>query len=142
MERNDIGNFFEYCKDFIKDRLPLFEGYDVDTCDLGIEITDEINVNGSITHSYEDAKDYIHEWFEEAAEYWEFEKLNFGEHLHNPFDNPEAYMVCMVIEGVRAILGDCKTISDNWNDEIALTKETIEKILSEVDEQTEPQCLF
>lgn len=127
-----MKTFNEYCQDFIQTELPEHEGRSFYMCDLGSYITEEINVNGSATFNRNKAKEYLKEWNDEAGDYWQYEKDNFGENFHNPFDNPEAYMVCMIIEGVRSLLSQCKVIDENWNDDIELTEEIITGILTEV----------
>jgi hypothetical protein len=123
-----MESFKDYCKDYILDHIEDYEGQSVYGCDFGYTITEEANVNGSLTFSTYDAKEYLRAWFDECGEYWEYEELNFGEHLHNPFGEPEAYMVGMVIVGVSAILANAPHIEENWNDEFELTSEVIEDI--------------
>lgn len=131
-----MENFTDYCRDTIIDALESYEGQDVYPCDLAYTLTECMNANGTCTFSRAEAKDYIKEWWDEAGEYWEYENDNFGEHRWNPFNDPEAFMVCMVIEGVASMLSQCETIDESWNDEIKLTAETIGKIKEEVAEVT------
>lgn len=137
-----IENLFTYCKNHIFDKLPEYEGREVYACDLGDHLTDGMNCDGTFTYSRALALDYLREWWDDAALYYDYERDNFGESLHNPFDNPEAYTVCMVIEGVRSMLSQCKFIDDHWNDQIKLTKRNIKTILAQLDELDENQNLF
>lgn len=141
MENNieKLESFFDYCKNYIIDHIGNWEGSTKYACDLGDYLTEGPNCDGSLTYSSYKAKEYIREWWDEAGEYWEYEKSNFGENLHNPFDNPEAFMVCMVIEGVRSILSRCEYIDKHWDDEITLNKRTIKKIIEQVKEQDDDQ---
>ena len=141
MENNNkkIESFFDYCKNYIIDNIENWEGQKKYACDLGNYLTEGPNVDGSLTYSTYKAKEYIREWWDEAGEYWEYEKNNFGENIHNPFDNPEAYMVCMVIEGVNSILSRCQYIEDNWNEEITLDEATIKIIIEQVKEQDDDE---
>lgn len=136
-----MENFFEYCKDFIVDHLPDYEGQDVYACDLGMTITEGINTNGTATYSRQKAKEYIQEWWADAAEYSDYEKMNFGERS-NPFENPEVFMVRMVIEGCCSILSKCPFIDENWNDEIEFTEKNIQTIIEQVNEVDEDESLF
>lgn len=124
----------DYCKDWIK--LHIEDRIDQThyACDLAYALTEGPNCDGSCTYSTYKAKRYLQAWWDDCADYLEYEKFNFGEVMHNPFDNPEAFMVCMLIEGVGSLLAKCKTIDDAWNDELTLTREVIDKILEEVDE--------
>ena len=94
-----METFEEYCKNFIVDNLDAYVGTDVYGCDLSSTLTEEINVNGSATFSRQKAIDYIKEWFDEAAEVYNYQVENYGRATQNPFENPEAWMVCMIIEG-------------------------------------------
>ena len=64
--------------------------------------------------------------------------MNFGQRS-NPFENVEAFIVRMVIEGVRTILSRCKFVDDKWNDKFELTAEIISTIKEEVEEQTDDE---
>lgn len=135
----ELKSYVEYVKDFIVDNLPEYEGKEVYACDLAYTITKGINADGSATYSRQKAVDYIKEWFDEAAEVYQYQVENYGQASQNPFENPEAWMVCMIIEGVSAVFSQCTVIDDNWNNEIELTEEIIKTILEEVQEVEEIQ---
>jgi hypothetical protein len=130
--KTNLKTLTDYCKDFIIDNLPDYLGTSVYGCDLGYTITEGINADGSCTYSTYEAKEYLKFWWDDAADYFQYEKDNFGENLYNPFKNPEAYMVCMVIEGVNSLLSQSSFIDKNWNNEIELTKKNIKKIIQEI----------
>lgn len=130
---NTITDFENYCKDYIKDHISDYVGNAYYMCDLGCEITDAPNCDGTLTYSRALAKDYIREWWNEAAEYWNYEKLNFGENIHNPFDSPETYMVCMVIEGVRSLLSQCTEVNEQWDEKVELTQDLADSICEQID---------
>lgn len=133
-----IPEFFEYCKQYILDNLDEYEGQDVYACDLGITLTEGMCCDGTFTYSTAKAKEYLIEWFEDAAEYSEYEKFNFGERS-NPFENVELFTVKMVSEGVRSVLSRCEFINDNWNGKIELTPDIIAIIKEQVEEQTDDE---
>lgn len=129
-----METFVDYCKNYILENIENYESCSEYGCDLGWKITEGANCDGSLTYSNAAAMDYLREWYEECAEYWEYEKSEFGEVSHNPFENPEAYMVCMVIAGVNSILSECPVIEENWNDLIELDSKTIKSICDYVEE--------
>ena len=132
-----MKEFITYCKHYIYDHIDDCRGQNVYPCDLGFTLTEYPNCDGTLTYSREAAKDYIREWWDEADDYFNYEKDNFGGAVLNPFENPEAYMVCMVIEGVRALIDDAVDtlgMNDQWNDEVELTADLIEKIKGAVEE--------
>ena len=130
--KTNLKTLTDYCKDFIIDNLPDYLGTSVYGCDLGYTITEGINADGSCTYSTYEAKEYLKFWWDDAADYFQYEKDNFGENLHNPFESPEAYMVCMVIEGVNSLLSQSKFIENNWNNNIELTDKNIDRIIREI----------
>ena len=137
-EEEEIPEFFDFCKDFILDKIDEFEGRYVYGADLGIDLTEGINADGTFTYSTEKAKKYLQDWWADAAEYSEYEEMNFGQRS-NPFENVEAFIVRMVIEGVITILSRCKFVDDKWNDKFELTAEIISTIKEEVEEQTDDE---
>ena len=128
-----MEKFADYVKDFIKNTLPEYEGCTVCACDLGWNITESINADGTATYNRHEAMEYLKEWWWDVADAYEYQKFNYGEVLHNPFENPEAFMVCMIIDAVNTALARCDVINDAWNDEVELTEEVISTILDSVD---------
>lgn len=127
-----MKEFVDYCRDFIKNNINEFLNKEVYPCDLGYSITDYINCDGTATYSTDKAKEYIKYWWDEASDYVNYEKDNIGE-ISNPFENPEAFMVRMIIWGVSCLLDQCTVIEENWNDEIVMTEEVINEICDEID---------
>lgn len=131
-----METFIDYCKNYVLENIDGYEGHEVYLCDLGFTLTEYPNCSGTLTYSRERAKEYLKEWYDEADDYFKYEKDNFGT-PRNPFENPEAYMVCMVIEGVRALIDDAVDtlgMNDQWNDEVELTADLIEKIKGAVED--------
>lgn len=130
-----MESFITYCKQYIYDNIDGYRGQTVYPCDFGFELTDYPNTNGTLTYSREEAMDYIHEWWDEAGNYYDYERANFGTGGHNPFENPEAYMVCMVIEGVRSLIDQAfAAIGFDTNDPVELTGGVLEQICEKVNE--------
>lgn len=129
-----IENYVDYCKDFAINKLEENKSYNnsIYGADLANTLTESINVDGSATYSSYEAKEYIKEWFNEAGEVYEYQKSNYGEVCQNPFENPEGFHVCMIIEGVNNIMSNCATIEKYWNDELELTDEIIDNLINEV----------
>lgn len=136
----NIENFIDYCKSHIENEIDGYEGESIYLCDLGWELTRDANASGSLTYSSALAREYLKEWNDEAAEYWDFEQSEYGKHYQNQFDNPEAYMVCMVIHGVNRLIDyaiDELGLGDKWNDKVELTEELIKQIVEKVNEFNE-----
>ena len=134
--------FNEYCVEYIKEHVHDFLNTEHYCCDFCMTITDGANCDGTLTYSRSEAIDYLCEWWGDAAEYWNYEKDNFGENLHNPFDNPEAYMVCMVIEGCSAILSRVPFIEENWSEKVVIDDERIKEIIDFVNDFDTSEDLF
>lgn len=124
--------FIDYCKEHIQDKIYGYVGRSYYGADFAYTLTEEENVNGTLTFSTYKAKNILAEWWSDCGEYWEYEKVNFGGHLHNPFDEPEAYMVCMVIEGCASLLSQTKALQEVWDGKFELTEELADTIVEQV----------
>lgn len=140
--KREILDFVAFCKNHIITNIEDREGETIDASELGWSLTDRMNADGTFTYSTEMAKDYLREWFWDAGKYFDYEKVSFGENLHNPFENPEAFVVCMVIEGVNGILARCEYIDSHWNEEITLDSGVIGTIIEQVEEISDDAELF
>ena len=132
-----MEDFVEYCKNYITDTLPEYEGNKTYGADLSALIMEDPTTSGSLTRWTQKAIDYLVEWWYDCAEFWDYAKFNFGkdylaDHL-NVFDNPEAFMVAMVFEGIGYILSKVSVVDENWNNNFELTEEVIDTILSEIE---------
>ena len=130
-----MKSFITYCKQYIYDHIDEYRGQMVYPCDLGFTLTEGPNCDGTLTYSREEAKNYLREWWDEADDYFDYAKSNCGM-VQNPFDNPEAYMVCMVIEGVAALISQAfdRIEGVDWNEMVELTGDLIEQITEKVNE--------
>lgn len=130
-----MKTFIDYCKQYIYDHIDDYRGQKVYPCDLGFTLTEGPNCDGTLTYSREEAKNYLREWWDEADDYFDYAKGNFGM-VQNPFEHPEAYMVCMVIEGVAALISQAFDRIDgvDWNEMVELTGDLIEQITEKVNE--------
>ena len=131
-----MTDFITYCKNYVADHLGDFEGQTKDAYDLGVDITMGPNYDGTLTYSSYDAKEYLREWWDEASSFFEWEKSNFGE-THNPFEDPEGYMVCMVIEGVRTLIDRAVAELGLDGEPFELTPEVAERIVKTVNDDTD-----
>ena len=112
--------------DYIKDELPEWEGQTVYGADLGNEITEVPNANGIYE---DDSWGFISKHINDARDEYDYEKDNFGEVLHNPFEDPEAFVVCMLINTVNDVLSQVPIVYEHWDDELELTGDVIKEIL-------------
>lgn len=121
----------------IIDKLYDYEDTEVYGADLAYTLFESENIDGTFTYNTYEAKEWIKQNFDEIGEVWEELKFQFGsEYLmdFNPFDNPEKFMVLVILESASYILGQCKTVQNNWDNEMTLTKENIKKIEKELKE--------
>lgn len=127
-------------KDIIEriiDKLYDYEGTEVYACDLGYKLFEGENIDGTFTYSSYEAKQWVKENFDDIGEVWEELQFQFGGDFlkdYNMFDNPEKFMVLIILESASYLIGKCKLIEDNWNDEITLDKKTIETLKEQLKE--------
>ena len=141
MNEKEYKDFVPYVKELLIDNLNNCEGSSVYGSDLAYKLLDRYNIDGSITYSTYEAKQYLKQWWDECSDYFNYEQDNFGTAC-NPFENPEAFMVCMCIEGGRSILGKCSIVDEYWNDKIELTQEVIQTITEQINEISDYTELF
>ena len=112
--------------DYIEDTLPDYVGNDTYGADLGNLITEGPNNNGIYE---DDSWGFISKHINDARDEYEYEKDNFGEVLHNPFEKPEAFVVCMLINTVNEVLSQVHFVEEHWNDNFEITGEVVKEIL-------------
>lgn len=131
-----MKSFSEFCKEYLFEQLDEYVGTTEYACDLAYKLCEGCNIDGSLTYCRQTAIEYLCEWYYDAADYSEYEQMNFGERS-NPFESPEAYMVKMVICGINCLLSRCEVIDESWNDELELTPEVIEAIKEQCPDDVE-----
>lgn len=135
-------------KDIIEriiDKLYDYEGTEVYACDLGYKLFEGENIDGTFTYSSYEAKQWVKENFDDIGEVWEELQFQFGGDFlkdYNMFDNPEKFMVLIILESASYLIGKCKLIEDNWNDEITLDKKTIETLKEQLKELDDGYSIY
>lgn len=116
------ADFKSWLEEMISDALDDYKDHsrDVYGAELAYTLFEGQNIDGSVTYSTYAAKEFIKEHWDAAGDYHEYMKENFGEVTHNPFDNPEAFQVGMLLEGAQQLLSDCAIVQENWNNNIEL----------------------
>lgn len=121
----------------IIDKLTDYEDTTQYACDLAYTLFESENVDGTFTYSTYEAKEWIKNNFEEIGEVWEELKFSFGADFlsnYNLFDNPEKFMVLIILESASHLLSKCKYIDDNWNNEVTLSKKVITTLKNQLKE--------
>ena len=122
--------------DAMIDRLNEMEGRTVYGADLGYEIFDEANCNGSYTCNAQEAENFIKDNYSEIGDVVEDIKFSLGaEFIPNPFTEVEKFQVVIMLEMSNAFCAQCPFIDDNWNNSIELTEENIKLIINQLMEQ-------
>lgn len=136
LENNNIKN---EVIDKLIDKLYDYENIKCYACDLAYTLFESYNVDGSITYSTSEAIKWIKDNWEDLPEIMDELKFQFGNDYFNDisikiFDNPEGFMVIIYLEVARYLIGECKLIENNWNNEIVLTKKNINTIKKQLEE--------
>ena len=129
----------------IIDKLYDYEDTEVYGADLAYTLFESENIDGTFTYNTYEAQEWIKNNFDELGEVWEELKFQFGaDYLnnYNVFEEPEKFMVLVILEVASYILGRCKTVEDNWNNEIVLTKKNIKKIEKELKELDNDEPIY
>ena len=124
-----------YVIDAMIDELGCMDGMTIYGCDLGYAIFSEANCNGSYTCNTQESIEWIGKYFSELGPVVEDTIANIGENIFpNPFNNPEAFQVAIMLEVSSQLIAQCSSTMKNWDEGIELTKETIETIIKELKE--------
>lgn len=136
MRTANIKDFWTYCKEYIKNNVYDYVGCSFYACDFGFDLTHEINTNGCLSdliYSGQDgALQYLHKWWHEAADFYKYEKFEFGE-TRNPFEDTGGYLVCMVVIGVNSLISRTEWAEENWNEETEITEAVADRICKEIE---------
>lgn len=119
----------------IKEHLYDYKDVKVYGADLAYTIFEGENIDGTFTYNTYTAEQWIKIYFEDIGEIYEELKFQFDADFltqYNPFDNPEKFMVLIILEGAGYILGQCKTVEENWDNEFELTEDKIKNIIDEM----------
>lgn len=142
LENNPIKDFVA---DAITDKLDGLKGYNEThyPCDLAYELFEGENVDGVYFYDNYTAKKWINKNFEYIGEIAEEFKNNFDADYANKilldiFDNPDRFVVCIVLEVASYLISRCETVDKLWNDEITLTDEIIDQLIKEIEALKNP----
>ena len=113
------------------EHLEDLEGQEVYGCDLAFTLFESENNAGSYTCNAYEAGRWIKEYWDELGEVVEDYEFNYGELPVNPFISTEAFQVQIILFLASRLVGESTFIEVNWNEEIELTEEAIEQIISE-----------
>lgn len=123
----------EFVADVLMDKLDEYKGTFSYGADLAYDLLEEYNVNGSYTYSTYKAKLWIQKYFDELADIVN-DMTEEGIPPCNVFDNPEAFVVQIILYVAGGLLGQCDTVAAFWDEEQELTEEIIAKIKEELNE--------
>lgn len=132
LQNNNIKN--EVIEKLI-DKLEEYEGITEYSCDLAYKLYEGENIDGVYFYNNHKATEWIKNNWDNLPEILEELKANFdGDFISklclDMFDNPDRFVVVIMIEVASYLMGQCEFIENNWNDKIELTKENI-KIITE-----------
>lgn len=126
-----MSKIVEEIKGFIIDKLEDMEGSEYYLCDIGMELSESENCNGSWYCSSFEVKQAIKENWNLCGDFFEYYKSEFGMSSENPFENPELFHCQMMIFAVSNSFNYAlnKTdFSDMWNEKIEITEEFVNEI--------------
>ena len=111
--------------------LENLEGKVVYGCDLAFKIFENENVTGSYTCNACKSREWIKEYWDYLGEVVEDYEFNYRELPVNPLVNEEVFQMEIIRYMASRLADESTFVEVNWNEEIELTEETIEQIVSE-----------
>lgn len=138
LENNPIK---EFVKEEIIDKLENLKGFEEQhyMCDLSYTLFESENMNGAYFCSNYTAKKWVNKNFEHIGEIAEEIKFQFDAEYANKilldiFDNPDRFIVVIVLEVASYLISRCETAEKNWNENITLTDEILDNLIKEIKE--------
>ena len=95
------------------------------------EIVHEHRMTGGYVIYTDRAREFIREYWHEAAETFEYYGHELGMTL-NPFEDPELYTVYMLEWGIERILIENEFILEHWGERVTLDAEAIAAIVADL----------
>ena len=129
--KNSVNSFVA---SVLMDKLDDYVGETMYVQDLAYKLLEEENVNGSYFCSTYKSTLWIKEHFEDLGDIVEEYEDTFGEPPANPFNEPETFMVQIMINVADYIMNDTKFISNFEEEQIELTQEVIDTLKAELKE--------
>lgn len=129
----NFKDFAELTKRELKNMLYDYIGTPTYAGDLPFLLFESYNADGTFTYSTAESVELIKKYFNDFGEIVERIKEE-GLDVINPFDNPKAFVVQMLLEEANKLLFDCETVEElnNEGDEFELTEELAKKIADEL----------
>jgi len=127
----------ELVKDLVIERLEDYKGNNCYICDLAYTLFEGENIDGSFTYSSYWSKELIKNYWDEYADIYDDYIWSCGkESSINPLDEPEKFVVIMLLEQAQKLLSNYnnKFIDDNWNEEVELNDKNIKKIVESLED--------
>lgn len=135
MEYLEYNKIKDFVKDIVIEQLYNCKDNSFYGCDLGYGLLEGYNIDGVYFYNNYKATEFIKENFEDFGEIVEEVTFQLGsENIPNIFEEPDKFCVVCFLEVASYILGKCKFVDDNWNNEIELTEEVIKTIENELKE--------
>ena len=113
------------------EKLNEYKGSSIYGCDLAYTLLEQYNVDGSYTYNTKKSVELIKEYWDDMGEVYEYVVNNLEVHC-NPFEEPEKFLVIMLLEEANALLTQCEIVDKYWNNTIELNDENIKTIIEEL----------
>ena len=126
-----MNNLQKWIFNEMSKHLQEMEGQVVYGCDLAFKLFENENCTGSYTCNAYESRQWIKEYWDYLGEVVEDYKFNYGELPVNPFDNEEVFQVQIILHMASSLVTESDYIEEHWDEEIELTEDIIEKIVSE-----------
>ena len=132
--KNELNNLEKSVMEMMLNNLDTMEGREGYVSDLAFELFEGENINGSITYSTYKAKEWITEHFHDLGDVVE-EMVSEWDIMPNPFDNPEKFMVQVVLYVAEQLVAQSDYLTEWENEgetyELTYDTDTIEIIRRE-----------
>lgn len=129
-----MENFKNLVIEELEQKLEDYEGANIYGADMSYTLLEQYNIDGTYTYNSYESKQMIKTYFDELGDVYDNYLFNFGKEASiNVFEEPENFILLMLLEKANELLSDCEFINDNWNNNIELTEENIKTIKNQLE---------
>jgi len=127
-------DFVTFIKGYVSDRLDELEGLDTYGCDLGHELSLDVNNDVSLMwKDDDDALEFIAKYPKSAIATVDCVRWHFGgEGVAHMLKDWRTFAFHMLWEGCNCIAYQLPTVESNWNDELELDEDMVAKLKDEL----------
>lgn len=127
-------SYLDDCKEFIRNEIRKIEGKWITANDIGVILYDDDVRNEIFSLETDHVLYIVDSWGSDirVINTYLYDEMKYTYNEVNASDHPELFYMIALVEGACSIITDVPYISNHWDENIEMTRESINTILNEV----------